>query len=64
MEKKKETVTVKDGMEKTSEEIALLAKAVINILAENECTIEEADNVLRIAKLGIDNTSTVQKLNY
>ena len=49
---------------KTSEEIALIAKDVINLLAEKNCTIDDADNVFRIAKMSIDSTSTVQKLGY
>ena len=50
--------------QKTKEEIALIAKDIINVLAKESCTIEEADNVLRIAKWSIDSTSTVQKLEY
>ena len=49
---------------KTKEEIALISKEIINLLAEKNCTIEDADNVLRIAKLGIDGTATVRKLEY
>lgn len=51
-------------MGKSSEEIASISKDVINLLANKECTIEDADRVLRITKSGIDGTSTVQKLEY
>ena len=51
-------------MEKNTDEIALIAKDVINLLAENECTIEDANNVLRIAKSSIDSTTMVRKLEY
>ena len=50
--------------QKPSDEIAEIAKEVINLLADKKCTVEDADNVLRIAKLGIDGTSKVQKLEY
>lgn len=46
------------------EKIALIAKDIINMLAEKNCTIEEAEDVLRIAKSGINSTSTVRKLEY
>lgn len=51
-------------MGKSSEEIASISKDVINLLANKECTIEDADNILRITKLSIDGISTVRKLEY
>ena len=50
--------------QKTKKEIAVISKDIINILAENNCTIEDADKVLKIAKMGIDGTTVVRKLLY
>ena len=51
-------------LEKTAEDIALIAKEVISLLADKKCTINEADNVLRITKMSIDSTAMVRKLEY
>ncbi len=53
-----------DENEKTTEEIAFIAKDIINILAKKNCTVADADNALRIARKSIDNTTTVRKLEY
>lgn len=51
-------------LEKTAKDIALIAKEVVNLLADKKCTIDEADNVLRITKMSIDSTAMVRKLEY
>ena len=51
-------------LEKTAKDIALIAKEVVNLLADKKCTIDEADNVLRITKISIDSTAMVRKLEY
>lgn len=36
--------------EKTKEEIANIAKEVVNLLAEKKCTVNDAETVFRLAK--------------
>lgn len=55
---------MENHLEKTAKDIALIAKEVVNLLADKKCTIDEADNVLRITKMSIDSTSMVHRLNY
>ena len=55
---------MENHLEKTAEDIALIAKEVVNLLADKKCTIDEADNILRIARMSIDSTSMVHRLNY
>lgn len=62
--KEQEVRGVEKHLEKTAEDIALIAKEVINLLADKKCTIDEANNVLRIARMSIDSTTIVHKLDY
>lgn len=55
---------IENQTEKSGEEIALISKDVINLLAEKKCTVEEAYNVLRITQKGIEASTVVRKLEY
>ena len=44
---------------KSTEQIAYIARVVANILSDNDCTVEEADDVLRITSISIHNSATV-----
>jgi len=38
-----------------------IARSIINLLAENECTVNEAQDILRFVSMKISMLSTVQK---
>lgn len=51
-------------MEKSREEKLAIGVEVVNFLAEKNCTIDEAKEILDSAKWTIEHTSTVQKFEW
>lgn len=50
--------------EKTAEEKISITVDVVNILAEKNCTVDEAREILNSAKWTIEHTTKVQKFNW
>lgn len=41
-----------------------LMTEIINLLAENKCTVQDAEDILQGALKGVYNTAIVQRLHY
>lgn len=50
--------------ERSDEELAIISKDVINLLAKNNLTVAEAECVLEKSQRGISNTSKVRRLEW
>ena len=50
--------------QKSKEEMCAISVDVVNFLAEKNCTIDEAKNILETAKWTIEHSSKVQKFKW
>ncbi len=50
--------------EKNTKEIAMISAKIVNLLANEKCTVDEAKQCLSGAHWTVEHTSMVQRLNY